>query len=65
MKEILIKKYECDWCKNWFDTPEQALYHEREVHKCPNCKHVWYLYGSEKMCDLNKCRFKPKDENKC
>lgn len=64
MKRVTIEKYECDWCKDLFDTARQALDHEKYHHKCPNCEHVWYLYGSEMTCSEKTCRFKPKDDTK-
>ena len=60
MKEVHVVMYECDWCGQQFASRGEAAEHERRRHKCPACKHSWYLYGSELMCDLEKCSFRPK-----
>lgn len=63
MKEILVKKFECDWCKRLFEDKKDCEWHEKYFHKCPSCEHVWYLYGSEQMCELKRCNYKKKEES--
>ena len=64
MHKVLVEKNQCDWCNMLFDTEEQALLHEKTIHKCPNCKHGWYLYGSEFNCELKDCKFEKKEDLK-
>lgn len=60
MKEITVVKYQCDFCKKKFNTKSDCKFHERSIHKCPNCKHVYYVYGCEQECELKSCHYKPK-----
>ncbi len=61
MKKVLVEKYQCDWCGQQFDTEEEANAHEKNMHKCPNCKHVWFLYGTDQECSLHECNFEQKE----
>lgn len=66
MKKIekTIFVYICEYCGKEFPENEKAcLQHELHMHKCPNCKHHFYLFGSEEMCDVsNNCQFEQKTE---
>ena len=57
--------YRCEHCNKEFDDPEKCLEHEKYFHKCLKCKHNYFLYGHEQLCDAgckgNECRFEPKN----
>ena len=65
MKIILVKNYQCEFCGEIFSMKWLCSLHEKEKHKCPNCKHSYYVYGCELNCALEKnnkrCRFKSKN----
>ena len=59
--------YKCEHCTRKFDDPQKCLDHELFFHKCLDCKHNYFLYGSEQLCDLGgkkKCKFEKKTANK-
>lgn len=62
MKEILVKQYQCEFCKKIFQAKWECRFHEETEHKCPKCEHSYYVYGCELNCQLKnknkKCKFK-------
>lgn len=66
MIEILVKQFKCEYCGKIFEKQWLCDYHEKTEHKCPNCKHSYYVYGCELNCTLEnehkKCKFE-KSEN--
>ena len=59
MKEVIY--YQCEYCLATFSTKIGCVEHEKDYHKCPRCKHSYYVYGCELNCDRlnnkNKCKF--------
>ena len=64
MKEIQIPHWQCDYCGKIFARKWECELHEKEEHKCPNCKHGYYVYGCELNCSRinnhKKCKFEDK-----
>ena len=65
MKEIMVPRWECEYCGEMFDSPEMCNFHEKEEHLCPVCKHSYYVYGCERNCALEntgkKCKFEKEE----
>lgn len=61
MTPITKTVYECDHCGRSFTRRNDCLTHEREVHKCPVCRHAVYTgpYLENRDCKLKRCNFRP------
>ena len=60
MKRITIIKYKCEYCDRVFDNEYLCQLHEKDEHKCPNCKHYHHLttcVNGETNCGLKVCHF--------
>ena len=68
MHQIPINHYVCDYCGKIYRFKNRCREHERFEHKCPNCEHEYYAYGTEWNCERDNqgkpCRFKKKKEVK-
>lgn len=67
MKKIMVEKYKCDWCKKMFDTKNECNEHELLQHKCPTCKHGYFVYGCELTCEYENenpeyCNYEVKND---
>ena len=64
MKKIQVTLYRCEFCNKVFKKKSRCLFHEKENHKCPECKHVYYVYGCELNCiredEGKRCKFERK-----
>lgn len=63
MKRRRVLRFECEYCGELFDSINMCDLHEKEEHKCPQCKHSYYVYGCERNCTREnkgkKCKFEP------
>ena len=63
MKVEQVEAYRCEICGKLFLDKDEEAKHEKKIHGCLNCKHHFFLYGSELTCDAKKCEFDKIDDN--
>lgn len=63
----MVPKYMCSYCNQVFDSDWSCELHERDAHKCPNCKYAEYTFGKvncKRYAESKTCKFESKKGEK-